>query len=49
MTQTLKNTPPPSDPARTGRFVIWILLGVIIATFIIWNVASWGMELLDIR
>jgi hypothetical protein len=28
---------------------ILILLGIIIAAFIIWNLASWGMELLDIE
>jgi hypothetical protein len=26
---------------------ILILMGVIVASFIIWNLASWGMELLD--
>ena len=26
---------------------IVILLGIMIATFMIWNLASWGMELLD--
>ena len=28
---------------------ILILLGIIVAMFIIWNLASWGMELLGIR
>lgn len=28
---------------------ILILLGIIIAMFIIWNLASWGMELLDVN
>ena len=28
---------------------IVILLGIIIATIIIWNLASWGMELLNIN
>ena len=28
---------------------ILILMGIIIATFIIWNLASWGMELLDVN
>lgn len=27
---------------------ILILLGVIVAMFIIWNLASWGMELLNV-
>jgi hypothetical protein len=27
---------------------ILILLAVIVAAFIIWNLASWGMEMLDI-
>ena len=31
-----------------GKAGILILLGVIIAMFIIWNLASWGMELLDV-
>jgi hypothetical protein len=28
---------------------ILILLGVIVASFIIWNLASWGMEVLDVN
>ena len=28
---------------------ILILLGIVVATFIIWNLASWGMEMLDIN
>jgi hypothetical protein len=27
---------------------ILILLGIVVASFIIWNLASWGMELLNI-
>ena len=27
---------------------IVILLGVVVAMFIIWNLASWGMELLNL-
>jgi hypothetical protein len=27
---------------------IVIVLGVVIAMFVIWNLASWGMELLDV-
>ena len=27
---------------------ILILLGVMVASFIIWNLASWGMELLNV-
>ena len=36
MTQTLTKTPAPTDPAKTARLVIWILLGVIIAAGVIW-------------
>jgi hypothetical protein len=32
--------------ARAG---ILILLGVIIASFVTWNLASWGMELLGVN
>ena len=32
--------------ARAG---VLIMLGIIIASFIIWNVASWGMELLGVN
>ena len=28
---------------------ILIVLGIIIAMFVIWNLASWGMELLDVN
>jgi hypothetical protein len=28
---------------------ILILLGVMVASFIIWNLASWGMELLNVN
>lgn len=28
---------------------IFIVLGIIVAMFIIWNLASWGMELLDVN
>jgi len=28
---------------------ILILLGIIIAVFVIWNLASWGMELLNLN
>jgi hypothetical protein len=27
---------------------VFIVLGIIIAMFVIWNLASWGMELLDV-
>lgn len=36
MARTLTNTPAPSDPAKTARLVIWILLGVIVAGGVIW-------------
>ncbi len=36
MTQTLNKKPSPSDPARTARLLIWILLGVIVAGGLIW-------------
>ena len=36
MSPTLKDTPTPSDPAKTTRLVIWILLGVIVAGGVIW-------------
>ena len=28
---------------------ILMLLGIIVASFIIWNLASWGMELLNLN
>jgi hypothetical protein len=39
------------EPFRGPSFKagILILLGVIVAAFIIWSLASWGMELLDIN
>ena len=27
---------------------VFMLLGLIVASFIIWNLASWGMELLNL-
>ena len=38
------------EPFRGPSFKagIVILLGVIVASFIIWNLASWGMELLNV-
>ena len=38
------------EPYRgpSWRAGILILLGVIVAMFIIWNLASWGMELLNV-
>jgi hypothetical protein len=37
--------PYKGPSARAG---IIILIGVIIAVIVIWNLASWGMELLNI-
>ena len=39
------------EPYRGPSFKagILILLGIIIASFIIWNLVSWGMETLDIN
>ena len=38
------------EPFRGPSFKagILILLGVMVASFIIWNLASWGMELLNV-
>ena len=38
------------EPFRGPSFKagIVILLGVMLASFIIWNLASWGMELLNV-
>ena len=38
------------EPFRGPSFKagIVILLGVMVASFIIWNLASWGMELLNV-
>jgi protein-disulfide isomerase len=37
MTQaTTKRAPPPADPAKKARTVIWILLAVIVAAGVIW-------------
>ena len=37
MTQsTSKTTPPPNDPAKRVRLVMWILLGAIVAAGVIW-------------
>jgi hypothetical protein len=39
------------EPFRGPSFKagILILLGVMVASFIIWNLASWGMELLNVN
>ena len=37
MTQSpTKTAPPPNDPAKKARLVIWILLGIIVAAGVIW-------------